>query len=104
MGGCTGPPPDPSEQGCFLPNFGLRLNFAIADYLFETFLFDNITSHGDQEVAEAGRRQFSQEKAQKWRKPGKKLFVMRCSSPLTWTLRGLLNICMYQFNVYSLFT
>ena len=65
MGGGTGPPPDPPEQGCFLPNFGLRLNFAIANYLFETFIFDNITSHSDQEVAEAGRAQFSQKKGLK---------------------------------------
>ena len=87
-----------------MPNFGLRLNFAIADYLFETFFFDNMTSHGDQEVAEAGRRQYSQEKVQKWPKPGIKIFVLRCSSPLTLTLQDLLNTCIYQFNVYSLFT
>ena len=30
----------------FLPNFGLRLNFAIADYLFKTYKFDNITGPG----------------------------------------------------------
>ena len=48
----------------FLPNFGLRLNFAIADYLFKTYKFDNITGPGDEEVAEAGRRHFPNEKAQ----------------------------------------
>ena len=62
-----------------MPNFGLRLNFAIADYLVETFFFDNMTSHGDQEVAEAGRRQFSQEKGKKWPKTGKQIFVLRFS-------------------------
>ena len=50
----------------FLPNFGLRLNFAIADYLFETYKFDNITGPGDEEVAEAGRKHFPHGKAQKF--------------------------------------
>ena len=52
------------KRECFLPNLWLRLNFAIANYLFKTYKFDNITGPGDEEVAEAGRRHFLNEKAQ----------------------------------------
>ena len=68
----------------FLPNFGLRLNFAIADYLFKTYKFDNITGPGDEEVAEAGRRHFPHKKAQKWPKTGKNGFVLGCFNHFHW--------------------
>ena len=87
-----------------MPKFGLCLNFAIADYLFETYKFDNITSPGDEEVAEAGRRHFPHGKAQKWRKTGKNGFVLGCFLPLPLNVLGWLNTFIYQFDTYSLFT
>ena len=79
------------KQECFLPNFRLRLNFAIADYLFKTYKFDNITGPGDEEVAEAGRRHFPHEKAQIWPKTGKNGFVLGCFTPLPLGVPGWMN-------------
>ena len=87
----------------FLPNFGLRLNFAIADYLFKTYKFDNITGPGDEEVAEAGRRHFPHKKAQKWPKTGKNGFVLSCFTPLPLSVLGWLNTSIYQFDTHSTF-
>ena len=88
---------------CFLPNFRFRLNFAIADYLFKTYKFDNNTGPGDEEVAEAGRRHFPRKKAQKWPKTGKKWLFWGCFSPLPLSVLGWLNTFIYQFyTFYSL--
>ena len=67
------------KRECFLPNLRLRLNFAIANYLFKTYEFDNITGPGDEEVAEAGRRHFHHEKPQ----IRQKTVLKNCFRPLT---------------------
>ena len=92
------------KRECFLPNLRLRLNFAIANYLFKTNKFDNITGPGDEEVAEAGRRHFPHKKAQKWPKTGKNGFVLSCFTPLPLSVLGWLNTSIYQFDTHSLFT
>ena len=92
------------KRECFLPNLRLRLNFAIANYLFKTNKFDNITGPGDEEVAEAGRRHFPHEKAKIWQKIGKNWVVLGCFRPLPLSVLGWLNTSIYQFDIHSLFT
>ena len=92
------------KRECFMPNLRLRLNFAIANYLFKTNKFDNITGPGDEEVAEAGRRHFPHEKAKIWQKIGKNWDVLDCFRPLPLSVLGWLNTSIYQFDIHSLFT
>ena len=102
VGGWTGPPRDYLGQGGFSQNFGLRLNFAVADYLSETLRCNNMTSHWGQVVGEPWALLFSKKKAKIWCKNSQKILFWHCFPTIKLTLGAYFNIYMYKFGTSSL--
>ena len=102
VGVWTGPPSDYLGQRCFSSNFGLRLNFAVADYLSETLRCNNMTSHWGQVVGEPWALLFSKKKAKIWCKNSQKILFWHCFPTIKLTLGAYFNIYMYKFGTSSL--